>query len=281
MSGASKLRIGEYDCWTLADGQFSYPGGLLLQPEGPASACVEVPDRLDVPYVGMLVDTGRVRILIDTGAGALGPDTGKLPENLAAAGFSPGDVDLVVLSHGHPDHIAGVARYENARVVLMRREFEFWTAPETLSKLEAGEVYGLGGLEQLMAAYAREHLAPLANLWLLEEATEIAPGVLVLPAPGHTPGQAAVLISSGRQQLLYAADAVVHPAQFEHPGWTCAFDLSRDQTVTTRKQLLDRAASDRCLLAGFHLPGGVGEVEARPSGFRWVGSRSAPAAAGG
>jgi glyoxylase-like metal-dependent hydrolase (beta-lactamase superfamily II) len=258
-----KLTIGNYGCWTLADGQLTYPGSLLLPPEG------RPPEQVDVPYTAMLVDTGSARILIDTGAGALGPDTGKLPENMASAGFSAADIDMVVISHGHPDHIAGVARYPNARVVMMRREFEFWTAVETQTKLEAGEIYGIGSLEKMMAAYVREHLAPLRDPWLLDQATEIEPGVLVLPAPGHTPGHVALLISSGRQQLLYAADAVIHPAQFENPGWTCAFDLSRDQTVETRKQLLDRAASDRCFFVGFHLPGGIGAVEVRQSRFRW------------
>jgi glyoxylase-like metal-dependent hydrolase (beta-lactamase superfamily II) len=160
----------------------------------------------------------------------------------------------------------------------MRTELDFWTAAETQSKLENGELYGLGPLEQLMARYVREHLSSVNDLSLLEQPTEIEPGVLVFPAPGHTPGHAAVLISSGRQQLLYMADAVLHPAQFENPEWMSAFDLSRDETLSTRKQLLDRAASDRCLVAGFHLPGGVGAVEARQGRFRWEPAASQMAA---
>jgi glyoxylase-like metal-dependent hydrolase (beta-lactamase superfamily II) len=104
---------------------------------------------------------------------------------------------------------------------------------------------------------------------LLEGPTEVAAGILVFPAPGHTPGHAAVLISSRRRQLLCVGDAVVHPAQFEHPEWVCAFDLAREETVSTRKLLLDRAVADRCLLAGYHLPGTVGVVERWQAGFRW------------
>jgi glyoxylase-like metal-dependent hydrolase (beta-lactamase superfamily II) len=264
VSIAERIAIGNYDCWILADGEFTYPGSLILPPEG------QPPSEMSVPYSAMLVDTGSTRILIDTGAGALGPHTGKLAESLAAAGFSPDDVHTVILSHAHPDHIAGVRRFSNAVVVMMRQEFEFSTAAETQAKLEAGEVYGLGPLEALMAAYVRDHLVPVTDrLRLLDRPTEIAAGVLVFPAPGHTPGHAAVLISSGRQQLLYVGDAIIHPAQFEHPDWVSAFDLAHDETIGTRKKLLDRAAADRCLLAGFHLPGGVGAVEARESRYRW------------
>ena len=265
MTGAERFRVGDYDCWALADGELIYPGSTVLPREALP------PDQMPIPYTAMLVDTGSTRILIDTGAGALGPNTGKLlPGSLAAAGFSPEDIHTVVLSHGHADHIGAVARFPNAAIVMMRREYAFWTSAEIQAKLEAGRLYDLGPLESLMAASIRDHLMPAVDrLRLLEQPTEIAAGVLVFPAPGHTPGHAAVLISSRRQQLLYVGDVMLHPAQFEHPDWTSAFDLARDETVNTRKQLIDRAAADRCLLAGFHLPGAVGAVGARQARFRW------------
>ena len=90
----------------------------------------------------------------------------------------------------------------------------------------AGELYGLGALEQLMRNSVCDNVLPARErLRLLDEPTELAAGVLVFGAPGHTPGHAAVLISSGRQQLLYAGDAVMHPKQFEYPDWTSAFDV--------------------------------------------------------
>lgn len=260
-----KLKVGEYNCWFLSDGEFDYPGNIILPHEaGP-------PSELPVPYTALLVDTGPVRILIDTGAGSLGPKTGKLIQSLAAAGFAPDDIHTVVLSHAHPDHIAGLSHFPGAAVVMMRSEFDFWTASETTSKLASGELYGLGPLEQLMAACVRETLPPAQErMRLLEGAAELASGVLVFAAPGHTPGHAVVLISSGREQLLYAGDALIHPAQFEHPEWTSAFDLLRAETIATRSRLLDRAAADRCLLAAFHLPGAVGLPEFYKSSFRWM-----------
>ena len=264
MSGTVRMQIGEYDCWSLPDGELTYPGSIVLPPEG------NPPEEMTVPYTALLVDTGSVRVLIDTGAGALGPNTGRLPESLAATGLSPEDIHVVVLSHGHPDHIANVRHFPNAAVVLMRKEFEFWTAAGTQAKLQAMEMYGLGPLEQLMAAAVRDHLLPATDrLRLLDQSTEVASGILVFPAPGHTPGHAAVLISSGRQQLLYVGDAIINPAQIEHPDWVSAFDLAHEETIGTRRRLLDRAAADRCLLAAFHLPGGACRVVPRQSGFRW------------
>ncbi len=264
MPAVTKLSVGEYHCWALSDGHLIYPAALLLPPDA------RFQEQIAVPYTAILIDTGSRRILIDTGAGPLGPETGKLPESLAGAGFSPGDIDAVILSHAHPDHIAGVPGFPHAEMVMMRKEYEFWTAPDTQSRLEASAIYHLGPLEPLMAAYVREYLVPAGGrLRLLEQPEEVAAGVLVFPAPGHTPGHAAVLVSSGRQQLLYVADAVLHTMQLENPDWVSAFDLASDQTVRTRKELLERAAADRCLVAAFHLPGGIGRVVMDKGQFRW------------
>jgi len=264
MNQPQKITIGTYTCWLLPDGEFDYPGETVL-PEQSAP-----PPQISVPYTSLLVDTGSLRILIDTGAGSLGPRTGKLMDSLTTAGVAPDDIHTVVVSHAHPDHIARLPRFPGAAVVMTRREFEFWRSPETTAKLTAGKLYGLGTLEHLMEACVRENLYPVQErLRLLDEPTELAAGVLVFGAHGHTPGHAAVLISSGRQQLLYAGDAVIHSKQFEHPDWTSAFDLDRNETVTTRRKLLDRVVADHCLLAAFHLPGGVGVAEPFHSEFHW------------
>jgi glyoxylase-like metal-dependent hydrolase (beta-lactamase superfamily II) len=158
----------------------------------------------------------------------------------------------------------GSSRDEQERI-------RFWSLPETAAKLASGQLYGLGGLEDLMRASVCDNLFPVQErVRLLDKPTELASGVLVFDAHGHTPGHAAVLISSGRQQLLYAGDALIHPKQLEHPDWTSAFDLDRNETVSTRRKLLDRIVADQCLLAAFHLPGGVGVPEPFHSNFHWT-----------
>lgn len=264
MKNTEKFQLGEYDCWALSDGQFTYPGELVFPSEA------QPPEHVPMPCTALLVDTGTSRVLIDTGAGAMGPDTGKLPESLLAAGFTTDAIDVVILSHAHTDHIGGVHNFVRAELIMLQEEFDFWMGAETQRRLEASELYGLGALEPPMAAIIHGQLLPAKErLRLLSQPAEVAPGILVFPAPGHTPGHAAVLISSGTQQLLYIGDALIHGLQFEHPDWVSPLDLSPDETVATRRQLFDRAASDRCLIAGFHLPGAVGTIETRQSRYAW------------
>ena len=145
-----------------------------------------------MPCAAMLVDTGSTRVLIDSGAGALGPNTGKLVESLAATGFLPEEIHAVILSHAHPDRVAGVRLFPNATVFMMRKEFDFWTSEETQARLEAGEMYGLGPMEAVMAAHVRDYMVPaMYRLRLLDRAMDIAAGILLFPAPGHTPGMPA------------------------------------------------------------------------------------------
>jgi glyoxylase-like metal-dependent hydrolase (beta-lactamase superfamily II) len=263
MSAASLFRVGEFSCLAVADGENTYPGVAILPPEA------DPPAEMQVPYTALLVDTGRQRVLIDLGAGPVGPATGRLPQSLADAGVALDAIDLVVLSHAHPDHIGQLL--PRAEYVMLRAEWDFWTDDATRAKLAAGALYGLQPLEQLIAEWLSTYLAPLRDrIGLLDGDTEVAPGILVIPAPGHTPGHAAVLISSGRQQLLYVADAIVHPAQIAHPDWTTPFDLDRGLTVRTRRQLLDRAAADRCLVFPFHFPlPCAGEVTSRHGAYEW------------
>ena len=233
----------------------------MLPPEG------NPPDQIPVPYTALLIDAGPVRVLIDTSAGALGRDRETAGESRQGG--------LLARGYSHSDSVSrpsgpyrGFAALSDATVILMRQEFDFWTAPETQAKLQAGDMYGLGPLERLMAASVRDHLLPAKDrLRLIDQPTEVA-GILVFPAPGHTPGHAAVLISSGRQQLLYVGDAIVNPAQFEHPDWVCAFDLARlngphsEEVVGPRR---DRPVPSRGLS-----PSGLGRRrEAWQSRFHW------------
>jgi glyoxylase-like metal-dependent hydrolase (beta-lactamase superfamily II) len=172
-------------------------------------------------------------------------------------------IDVVVVTHCHPDHIGGLtAEVEDKREpvfagrphYLWASEWQFWTSQETLALVP-----------DVLAAPARLHLPPLADAGVvvtINEETEILPGVRLEPAPGHTPGHTVVSLDSAGVSATYVADAVMHELNFEHPEWVSAFDADPAQAIETRRRILDRAATERNLVMGFHLrrPGRVEKV---------------------
>jgi glyoxylase-like metal-dependent hydrolase (beta-lactamase superfamily II) len=211
-------------------------------------------------------------ILVDSGLGELaqtvGEPAGRLRQSLDAAGVTSGEIQTVLLTHCHPDHIGGLTEIRNgvrvpvfaaARHYVWQAEWEFWTAEASLSRLP-----------DILAAPARVQLPPLWTAGLIEPVgseTEIAHGVDFLPAPGHTPGHAVVSIRSGGDSAIYAGDAVLDPVNFEHPGWYTLFDAIPEATVKTRRRLLEIAAREGSIFIGFHL--GVGRVSRRGSAFHF------------
>jgi glyoxylase-like metal-dependent hydrolase (beta-lactamase superfamily II) len=283
MKQGEAVAIGEFRCFPLSDGSLSYPRDAVF-PERSAEESADdlapetVESEINVEYSGLLVDTGTRRILIDTGAGPLGPNTGHLHEGVSACGFSPEQVDQVILSHMHPDHIGGLTtggdlRFPNAEVVVSRQEYDFWMSPEIQSSLESKTLLRLGELEPIILSWIRGNVTPLASagrLRFVDGGDELATGIQVLSAFGHTPGHVAVLLSSGRQQLLFAGDAIIQPAHVKYPDWKTLFDVLPDQAIATRRQILDRSASDRCLTFHFHFPYPcLGTVSRSNSGYRW------------
>jgi glyoxylase-like metal-dependent hydrolase (beta-lactamase superfamily II) len=278
------VSIGGFRCFPLSDGSAIYPKdavfpGRLETEVEEAFAPAPVPDEIRVAYSGLLVDTGKKRVLIDTGAGAFGPDTGRLPENLQACGFTPEQIDLVILSHLHPDHIGGLMtngrkpRFPNAEVVVSHVEYDFWTSATNQEKLRAKSLFGLGDLEPLMLEWIEKNIAPLAasgRLVMTEAAYEPLPGVMTVPAGGHTPGHTAVLISDGGQDLFFAGDSILHPVQVRYPAWKTAFDVMPEESAMTRMLVLDRCATERALTFHFHFPFPcLGRIERWSGGYKW------------
>ena len=275
----SSLRIGAIEVTVLADGTDAVPPAMILDgmPAERSSAVVaghlDADGLLPVACTGLLIRSAGRTVLVDAGYGDWAESEasgGRLGRSLAAAGVASMDVDEVIVSHGHVDHIGGLTHDDRgARVPVYRaathwwadREWAHWTAEDTLADLP-GE----------LADPARASLPPLAAAGLVrlfDREREIAPGVFVTPAPGHTPGHAVVAIVSDGQRAVAVGDAVFHPLNVTHPGWSCAFDVDPAAAVRSRLHLLDQVASDGSIVLGAHLAV-AGRVERAPDGYRFV-----------
>ena len=246
-----EIRIGDLRCRILSDGELQYQRDWVFRSADPT----EVAEELSLPYTCLLIEGPRNKVLVDAGAGGFAPTTGRLPNSLAEAGVRPDEIDTVIVTHGHVDHIGGLRdadggpAFPAARHVMASEEWRFWTSELIdLSPLDVPEE-----LRSVLIETARRCLPSLQpSLELVDDEKEIAPGVTVIPAPGHTTGHLAVLIHSGKQQMLHLTDAVIHPLHLKHPGWGAPFDLLPDVAESTRERLLDRAAADEALVSATH-----------------------------
>jgi glyoxylase-like metal-dependent hydrolase (beta-lactamase superfamily II) len=221
------------------------------------------------PYTVLLVDTGHQRILVDLGAGSLAPTTGKLAANLHDAGYGPDEIDCVVITHAHPDHVggaldeAGNLLFPRSDYFVWRREWDYWFSDEA-AKVR-WEHYDF-------ASIARKNLAPMkSRLTLVDSEEEILPGVAMLDACGHTPGHAVITFVSAGEKLMYAADTVIFPLHLEHPDWLCATDILPGKAEASKHRIFDMAANENWLVMAQHFPPfpSLGHVMKMDKGWRW------------
>jgi glyoxylase-like metal-dependent hydrolase (beta-lactamase superfamily II) len=273
-----KRKVGAADVTVLGDGTLNVPLAMML-PETPATDAAALSASIGVPPPGSeiptnvtLVTFGDERVLIDAGAGAnFQPTAGKLAESMEAAGIDPATITKVVFTHAHADHLWGAIdefdelRFPNASYVIAAAEWDFWTAPDTPASVPdwlKGMAIGSGRILKRLESKLERRKAGDA----------VAPDLSYVASNGHTPGHMSVLLESGRERLLVGGDALTHAAiSFARPDWRFGTDFDRDRAVATRRNLLDRLASERLPLVGFHLPSpGVGMVERSGAAYRFV-----------
>jgi glyoxylase-like metal-dependent hydrolase (beta-lactamase superfamily II) len=260
--GIYRYRIGEFELTALYDGIWYRPIGdkfirnaRFAEVESALATAFMPADRLETPFTTLVVNTGKNLVLIDTGTGGqISPTAGMIVDNLAAAGIAPKDVDRIVISHFHPDHINGIKDkdnqliFPNAEIMVPEPEWAFWMDDANLNAAAADLKLTFLNQRRIFSDIA-------GQVTRFVPGKEIAPGIATLAAPGHTPGHTAFAVHSGDQSLLVLSDTAQHPAIFaRHPTWQATFDVDGAEAIATRQALFDRAAADRMLVTGYHFP---------------------------
>ena len=199
-----------------------------------------------------LVRGGGRTVLIDAGAGGFKQWGGRLKANLPLAGVQPSEIDTILLTHAHPDHVGGLLGasgeiiFPNAELVVHQREVAFWQDDGNLSRAPERARGNFLVARQVFDGY-RDRLRTF-------DAGEVLPGMTAVPLPGHTDGHTGYRLESGSQNLLVWGDIVHFPQiQIPRPDVSIAFDQDAHLAADTRSRLLDLVASDRLLIAGMHL----------------------------
>lgn len=256
-----RFTLGRFEVTTLLAATMTRPDphaifGLNVSAEEFArvSRAAHLPtDAAQFFFTPTVVNTGSRLVLFDTGL-----DPAGITAALGAAGYSPGQVDLVVLTHMHPDHIGGLRAegtdtFPDAAYATGRVEFDAWAR------------MGNDGFEA--------KVRPLADrMTMMEDGASAFGGHTAMAAFGHTPGHMVHMIESAGERLLIAADFANHHVwSLAHPDWEVKFDMDKEAAAATRRRLMDMMAAEALPFVGYHMPWpGTGFVEAAGDGYRYV-----------
>jgi glyoxylase-like metal-dependent hydrolase (beta-lactamase superfamily II) len=279
--GFYRYKVGSFECTSINDGArtFPMPDSFVKNVSkdealAAAEAAYMPKGMVTVPFNPQIINTGSKLVLIDTGYGpGIGPTVGLLPAHMAAAGIDPKAIDVVILSHLHPDHINGVRMadgtpaFPNAEVMAPTQDWAFWMSEDNFNKAQSNP---------MMKAYfenVRKVLSPFASkVTKYDWGKEVAPGITAIDTRGHTPGHTSFALASGSSKVLIQSDVTNIPELFlRNPDWHVMFDVDPVQAAQTRHKFYDMAAAEKALVVGFHFPfPSLGYVEKDGGKYRLV-----------
>ena len=276
--GYYRLMLGDFEITALSDGTVDLAPKELLTRTTPAHVGKMLArsfesDAVPTSVNAYLINTGDKLILVDTGAAKLfGPTLGNLLANLTASGYKPEQVDAVLITHMHPDHVGGLMAegkmaFPNATVHADQRDAAFWLSPAELDKAPAT----MKDFFQGAAASVNPYVGA-GRFKPFNGSTELFPGIRAIAAHGHTPGHTIYAIESKGEKLVLWGDLMhVAAVQFPEPAVTIAFDTDSPAAAAQRAKAYADAAKGRYLVAAAHLPfPGIGHLRSEGKGYAWV-----------
>ena len=280
-----RYKVGEAQVNVISDGVMTFPLGdtfVLNAKKDQVNAALDkafLPkDKVSVHFSPLVLNTGGKLVVIDTGNGpgafaSSKGNVGLFASNLVAAGFDPKNIDMVVISHFHGDHVNGLltadgaAAFPNAEVLVPAAEWKFWMDDGEMSRATGERMQGLfKNNRRVFEAGLKKKVTPY------EWGKDVAPGLLAVASIGHTPGHTSYVLSSGSDKVFIQSDVTNHPSLFvAHPGWHLMYDQDPALAEKTRRKVYDMRVADRMRVQGFHYPFPAnGYVEKDGNGYRLV-----------
>jgi glyoxylase-like metal-dependent hydrolase (beta-lactamase superfamily II) len=283
--GFYRYKVGSYECTSINDGARSFPlpdtfvtNVAKDEALAAADAAYMPKGMVTVPFNPQLINTGSKLILIDSGNGVATYEPtkgaiGRTLQNLAAASVDPKSIDVVLMSHLHPDHTNGIRAadgsmaFPNAEIMVPAVEWAFWMNDENAAKAQSSAM-----MKNYFANVKKIYAGIESRVTKYEWGKEVAPGITSIAAPGHTPGHTAFAVASGSSTILIQSDVTNIPEFFlRNPDWHVVYDTDPDLAQATRHKFYDMAAAEKATVVGFHFTfPSIGHVEKDGSKYRLI-----------
>jgi len=280
-----RYKVGDVQVTVISDGVNTFPLGdsfVLNAKKDEVAAALEkayMPkDKVSIQFGPLVINSGGKLIVLDTGNGpgafaSSKGNVGQFATNMAAAGFDPKAVDMVVISHFHGDHINGLLNAENtlafanAEVLVPSVEWKYFMDDGEMAKQTGERMPGVfKNARRVFEAGLNKKVTPY------EWGKEVAPGLLAVETAGHTPGHTSYVLSSGAGKVFIQSDVTNVPYLFAaNPGWHAFFDQDAAMAEAARRKTYDMLVADKLQVQGFHFPfPGLGNVEKDGNGYRVI-----------
>ena len=285
----TRFRHGTFSCTVVSDGVLTLgPAHVNFPTADPA----EIDALLTAHYLPtsdvrlneniLVVDTGDQLVQFDAGVGVdpalgrgfFGPGTGQVILNLRAAGIDPADIDIIAITHTHPDHVWGLVDadgtpvYPNATIAVSREDFDYWTDLSHITSAPNQHMrdHFTGAHKNLLPYAAADRIT-----WV-SDGTQIAPGITAIATPGHSPGHVVYRITSDSETIICWGDLCHHQVLLlQHPEWAFQFDYDQAAATAQRRRVYDLVDTERAAVLAYHFPfPGLGHLKRDGEGYAWL-----------